>query len=302
MANEMIKERMKKRLFSIFTAGSIMVTGFLLQSCNHSAPHETFGCVTDSKMTSVDYGQVFECVKYHILHNDKEWLAKHADYPFFMSFPLKDIASEKEFIQQYEKLFDRDFKKRITSISANDIDEEGFYSNYFKDGDKDLVLQLSKTGISWMMYDTKEIVKERNRTFDDIRDIICSDGEPIGCYLSEDSTLALILETFYEDDWGEYGRAHVYHKYDKICNEDFGEVYHGRLTYHGASCDPGFTMVDESGNSWIYLSGERAGNISTLWLTMSDRMDLGEDPSTYDRYESELKSIYFYQLLELWNR
>ena len=293
---------MKKRIFTIFAVGSIVVSCFLLQSCHNSAPSESFWSVSDSGVTTVDYGQVFECVKYHILHDDKEWLAKHVEYPFYLDFPLKSIESDQEFLQQYDKLFDRDFKKRLKSISVSDIGEDGYYSDYFEDDDKSIILQLSEVGISWMRYDTKEIIKERNRTFDDIRDIICSDGEPIGCYISEDSTLAMILEKFYEDDRGEYGRAYVYHKHDKICHEDVGEIYHGRLTYQGASSYPGFTMVDGDGNSWIYLGGDKAGSITTLWLTMSVRMDLGDDPDTLDRYESELKSIYFYQLLELWNR
>lgn len=293
---------MKKRLLFIIVVSTMIVTCFLLQCCKNYTPPEDFSSVSDSEMAAMNYGQVFESVKYHILHDDKEWMAKHVEYPFYMDFPLKCIVSKTEFIQQYNKLFDRDFKKRLKVIPVSDIDADGYYSDYFEDEDKGLVLQLSDAGISWMEYDTKDIVKERNRIFADIRNIIDSEGEPIGCYISEDSTFAMILEKFYEDNWGEYGRAHVYRKYNRICREDVGEVYHGRLTYQGASSYPCFSMVDEYGNSCIYLEGDKAGNITTLGFTMSDWMNVGDEPSTIDRHEGVLKSIYFYQLLELWNK
>ena len=129
-----------------------------------------------------------------VRQNNRSAIAKMIAYPLSQPYPLQDIASEREFIKHYNRIFPKSLLQRLNTSTINDWSQVGWRGIMFCNGH--IWIDLFDSGVKIrtvnsdiddnpQLYTDLENARQKERTLLGITDTHII---PFACYLSKDST------------------------------------------------------------------------------------------------------------------
>jgi len=130
-----------------------------------------------------------------IAHQDKRRVAAMTGYPFRMLYPLRDLQSEQELIDNWDLIYDDAYCSRFAEATPDDWGQVGWRGIMFDNGIFWLDEYYSGDTVAWLIRyaggRAERYQQEMQRLLDEeARLLDLADNEvPIGCYIAPDSSL-----------------------------------------------------------------------------------------------------------------
>lgn len=216
--------------------------------------------------------------------NDKNKLSTLTNYPLPRQSPLSDIKNPKEFVSQYEILFDQNLRSQIVNSNIDeDWDEIGHRGIAFKNG----LLWLTNDGrlrsLNYQSHNEKNehnklIIEEKNLLHESVRDFI----QPI---LSWNTKKYRIRVDLLSNNKFRYAAWNI----DQSTSEKPNLVLeNGEMQSHGSGGNHSYTFKHGNYQYICDIFYMKAGNLSngTLIVKENNKILLSETISS-DSSESE---------------